>query len=88
MTEQVSPARYRIGLVLFLVPLGIGWVQPYLSGVVEALGQYRIAVGIGGDVLLLVSLFVLGGEFWDKVRALFVHGARATLPVTVASPDS
>jgi hypothetical protein len=32
---------------------------------------------IGGDVLLVSSLFVLGGEFWDKLRALFVHDARA-----------
>jgi hypothetical protein len=30
--------------------------------------------------MLLASLFVLGGEFWDKLRALFVHGARAAFP--------
>jgi hypothetical protein len=29
---------------------------------------------------LLISLFVLGGDFWDKLRALFVHGARAVFP--------
>ena len=34
----------------------------------------RIAVF---DVMLLTSLFVLGGEFWDKLRALFVHESRA-----------
>jgi hypothetical protein len=28
----------------------------------------------------LLSLFVLGGDFWDKLRALFIHGAKATLP--------
>jgi hypothetical protein len=27
----------------------------------------------------LISLFVLGGDFWDKVRALFVHDARVTV---------
>ena len=75
--EQVSRTRYRIGLVLFMVPVIFGWVHPYAATVVETLTEYRIAVGVGGDVLLLVSLFVLGGEFWDKVRALFVHGARA-----------
>jgi hypothetical protein len=32
---------------------------------------------IGGDVLLISSLFVLGGDFWDKVRALFVYDAKA-----------
>jgi hypothetical protein len=33
-----------------------------------------------GDAMMLVSLFVLGGEFWDKLRALFVHRARAVMP--------
>jgi hypothetical protein len=27
--------------------------------------------------MLLASVFVLGGEFCDKLRALFVHDARA-----------
>ena len=30
--------------------------------------------------MLIVSVFVLGGDFWDKLRALFVHGARAVFP--------
>jgi hypothetical protein len=25
-------------------------------------------------------LFVLGGEFWDKLRALFLYDARVVLP--------
>jgi hypothetical protein len=85
--SQVSRTRYRIGLVMLLVPVVLGWVQPYASAVVEELAQYRIAVGVGGDVLLLVSLFVLGGEFWDKVQALFVHRTRADSPIdSVSSP--
>ena len=82
---HVSRTRYRIGLVLLLVPVVLGWVQPYASAVVEELAQYRIAVGVGGDVLLLVSLFVLGGEFWDKVQALFVHRAGADSPINAVS---
>jgi hypothetical protein len=27
----------------------------------------------------LTSFFVLGGEFWDKVKALFIYEARAIL---------
>jgi hypothetical protein len=34
-----------------------------------------------GDLLLISSLFVLGGDFWDKLRALFVHGAKVQIPV-------
>jgi hypothetical protein len=85
--EQVSRTRYRIGLVLFLIPFALGWIQPYASTVFETLAQHRIAVGVAGDVLLLVSLFVLGGEFWDKVQALFVHGVKADTPVdAIPSP--
>ena len=38
-------------------------------------------VNVIGDLMFLASFFVLGGEFWDKVRALFLHEAKAQLPV-------
>ena len=28
-----------------------------------------------GDCMFIISFFVLGGEFWDKIRALFVYTA-------------
>ena len=28
----------------------------------------------------IMSLFVLGGDFWDKLRALFVRQAKAVFP--------
>jgi hypothetical protein len=31
----------------------------------------------------VASLFVLGGDFWDKLRALFVHEARVVFPAAV-----
>jgi hypothetical protein len=31
---------------------------------------------------LLVSLPVLGGDFWDKLRTLFIHGAKVVFPKT------
>jgi hypothetical protein len=37
----------------------------------------RVWVNLGLDAITLASLFVLGGDFWDKVRALFLHDARA-----------
>jgi len=39
-----------------------------------------LTYAIAGDVLLLVSLVVLGGDFWDKLRSLFIHSARAVIP--------
>jgi hypothetical protein len=78
--DVVSQTRYRIGLVMFLLPILFGWLAPYLSNLIPVFKTQCIAFGIVGDVLLVVSLFVLGGDFWDKLRALFIHGAKAQIP--------
>lgn len=78
--DAVSPTRYRIGLVLFCLPLLTGWLAPYISDLIPRYDDYHIAVAIAGDGLLVLGLFVLGGEFWDKLRALFVHKAKAAFP--------
>lgn len=78
----VSPMRYRIGLVMFLLPLLFGWLGPYLTDHIPGYTSHRLAYALGGDLLLLAALFVLGGEFWDKLRALFVYGAKAVFPRT------
>jgi len=77
--ETVSPIRYRIGLVLFSIPLLLGWVTPYISGYFPVFEEHRLLLAIIGDLFLLCSLVVLGGEFWDKLRALFIHKAKVTL---------
>ena len=71
--EEVSRVRYNIGLVMFTVPILFGWLMPYVSAWIPRLEDNILAYAIGGDLLLLASLFVLGGDFWDKVRALFVY---------------
>jgi hypothetical protein len=30
--------------------------------------------------LFVLSFFVLGGEFWDKIRSLFIYRAKAQFP--------
>lgn len=75
--EQVSKTRYRIGLVLFILPLFIGWAAPYFGDYMPGFNEYTLIYAIAGDVILATSLFVLGGEFWDKLHSLFIHSARA-----------
>ena len=77
--ERVGRARYRIGLVMFCLPLLLGWSGPYLLHHIPGYEAQRLLVGIIGDLLLISSLFVLGGQFWDKIRALFTHAARVHL---------
>jgi hypothetical protein len=74
---RVSSVRYRIGLVMFCLPILFAWISVYISGVVPVLESNPVIWALSGDILLVISLFVLGGDFWDKIRALFVHDARA-----------
>ena len=78
--DRVSLARYRIGLVMFVMPLLFGLLSPYLQGLVPQIDAHRNLLAITGDLALIGSLFVLGGDFWDKVRSLFVHDAIAVIP--------
>ena len=78
---HVSRGRYRIGLVMLFLPLAVALLEPYLALLVvhEYLPPHWL-FGVVGDTLFLTSFLVLGGEFWDKVKALFIYEARAILP--------
>ena len=84
-SDEVSPARYRVGLVMFLLPILFGWVGPYLLQRIPGYENYRFAANLIGDGLLVSSLFVLGGDFWDKLRGLFIH--KAKIKLTGATPQ-
>ncbi len=78
--REVSRVRYIIGLVMFATPLAFGWLSPYIELHLPGFTDNRLVYAIPLDVLLLISLFVLGGAFWDKLRSLFSHDAYAVLP--------
>lgn len=78
--QHVSLGRYVLGLILFLVPVLLTWLEPYAAGIARPGGVYGFLQGLSLEVLLLVGLFLLGGEFWDKVRALFRHRAKVEFP--------
>ncbi len=83
--REVSRGRYIIGLILFCVPFLFGWVSPYFADRIPGFMGDPLPYAVGGDLVLLASLFVLGGDFWDKLRSLFIHDARATIPETPAT---
>ena len=68
--QEVSKTRYRIGLVMFVLPLLLGWVEPYTATLLPAYESNRLMYSLCGDALFLASFFVLGGDFWDKLQAL------------------
>lgn len=76
--QEVSKLRYSIGLTMFCIPIIIGWIAPYLFALFPSFAPSNFTWAIVGDALFLASLFVLGGNFWDKLNSLFVHNAHAT----------
>jgi hypothetical protein len=78
--REVSAARYKSGLILFTLPFLYAFLTPYLINFFPDLEVQNTVYAVAGDIILLVSLFLLGGEFWDKLRSLFLHKAVAVIP--------
>jgi hypothetical protein len=75
--RRVSRSRYRFGLVMFVLPIVFSYFIFYAPDLIPGYRDHRIALNVAADLLLVSSFFVLGGDFWDKFRALFVYDAKA-----------
>jgi hypothetical protein len=75
--KAITAGRYRLGLVMFCVPLLAGWLLPYLARVAPVLSmdQAPLLPVIGLDLVFAASFLVLGEEFWEKIRRLFIYEA-------------
>lgn len=74
--REIGPVRHRIGLVMFCLPLISAFLEPYIDNLWPGLRPNLWQLQLLGDAMLIGSFFVLGGNFWDKVRALFIRSAR------------
>lgn len=75
-TDEIGPFRHRVGVVLFCLPIFSSLLQPYVDVVWPGVRPDEWWFQLLGDVILIVSFFVLGANFWGKVRALFIRTAR------------
>jgi hypothetical protein len=75
--HQVTPLRYNIGLVLFILPFLPNYMFSFMPQLLPDSMTMRYIIIISADMVFLSSLFVLGGDFWDKLRSLFIYTARA-----------
>jgi hypothetical protein len=65
-------------LVMFCLPLLSSFLEPYIDAVAPGLRPNNWVLQMLGDAMLIGSFFVLGGNFWEKLRALFIRTARVT----------
>jgi len=78
----VSAARYRAGLTLLIAMVVLSSIGDYVASDLIPMRQHHPRlVALTGDLLILLSFFLLGGDFWDKVRSLFVREAKAVFPI-------
>lgn len=75
-TDTVGPIRHRVGLVMFCLPLVSAMLEPYVDQFWPGLRPNRWEFQALGDLMLIASFSVLGGDFWSKIRALFIRTAK------------
>ncbi len=78
--QVVSRTRYRIGIGMLLIPIVFAYLISYAPQLIPGYAEHSLYMNLGIDFILIASFFVLGGEFWDKVRSLFVYGAKPQFP--------
>ncbi len=79
-SQVVSRTRYRIGIGMLLIPIVFAYLIAYAPQIIPGYAEHSLYINLGVDFILIASFFVLGGEFWDKVRSLFVYGAKPQFP--------
>ena len=74
--QEVSRLRYTIGLVMFCLPIIPNYIMSFAPVLIADAYPTRLIINICIDAIFIASLFVLGGDFWDKLRALFTYTAK------------
>jgi hypothetical protein len=71
LDQPASKARYYVGLAIMLV----SWLPAYVFAYVPRAmpGDARIYILATMDLAFVASVFLMGGEFWEKVRRIFVY---------------
>jgi hypothetical protein len=71
LERPASKPRYYTGLAIIL----LSWIPAYVYAYAPALmpGGNRITILAAMDLAFVASVFLMGGEFWEKVRRIFVY---------------
>jgi len=80
--EQDTPTgwRFRFGLFMLLIHVIYANLTFYAPDFILGYSENRITMTLIADFLFIVTLFVLGGNFWEKLRALLFYDAKAYIP--------
>lgn len=76
---EVSRTRYRIGLLMLFFHVIYANLIFYSPHLIKGYDTNSMVMNMCADVLFIVTLFVLGGDFWEKLRALFIYDAKVQI---------
>jgi hypothetical protein len=77
---EVSLLRHRIGMTMLVSSMALSVLEPYVFALLPNHGERGRMYSAAVDVTMLTAIFVLGGDFWDKLRALFIRDAKVLFP--------
>lgn len=75
MERSVSKAQYYFGLALFLVSALPLYIYGYFPGILPEEGRTYILAA--ADLTFIISMFIMGGEFWEKLQRIFVWDGKS-----------
>src|SRR5262245_4130294 len=73
--RPASRTRYYVGLAIMLVSWLPAYVYAYFPASLPS-GYTRIYILAGMDLAFVASVFLMGGEFWEKVRRIFIYDGK------------
>jgi hypothetical protein len=69
----VSKTRFFFGIILFSLCLLEGIVHLHWDGIIHWYADFALAYMIFWNVLFLMSLYILGGDFFNRLIGLFTY---------------
>ncbi len=71
--KPAGKVRYMTGVVIFIISILTNWICAYLEAtdIVDINLHAQLCIMASFDVMMIISLFVMGPEFFIKFRSIF-----------------
>lgn len=70
--KPVSKIRYYTGLTIWILSVFPLYINAYFSEIMPQQKYAKNAILISADLIFVISFFILGGNFWEKFKKLFI----------------
>ena len=78
MNQVMKPIGLWLMCLSVVITLGLFYFLPESLRVGDQ-PSWGFYVTVAADIVFIISFFVLGAEFWAKIRALFQYNARVVV---------